>query len=95
MVNTRGFRPAPTITRAASQASPAIVSSRPTALPGRRAHPKRPATTKSTPTVLVGLTYVVCGAHLVLVCRGGRPVYDRLAHTIVRAALGQRCQDGY
>lgn len=45
--------------------------------------------------VLVGLAYVVCGTHLVLVCRGGRPVYDRLAHTIVRATLGQRCQDGY
>lgn len=45
--------------------------------------------------VLVGLAYVVCGTHLLLVCRGGRPVYDRLAHTIVRATLGQRCQDGY
>ncbi len=44
--------------------------------------------------VLVGLAYVVCGTHLVLVCRG-RPVYDRLARTIVRATLGQRCQDGY
>lgn len=36
--------------------------------------------------VLVGLTYLVVGVQVVLLCRGGRPVHDRLAHTVVRCA---------
>ncbi len=36
--------------------------------------------------VLIGLAYVVAGGQLVLLCRGGRPIHDRLARTIVRSA---------
>lgn len=37
-------------------------------------------------SVLIALAYVVAGAQLVLLCRGGRPIHDRLARTIVRSA---------
>lgn len=36
--------------------------------------------------VLACLTYLVAGVQVVLLCRGGRPVHDRLAHTVVRSA---------
>ncbi len=34
--------------------------------------------------LLGGLAYLVMGAHLALLCVGGRPIYDRAAGTVVR-----------
>jgi uncharacterized RDD family membrane protein YckC len=39
---------------------------------------------------LFGLSYLFVGANMVLLFYGGRPIYDRLAHAIVRRAPGLR-----
>ena len=44
--------------------------------------------------VLLGMTYVVSGVHMALLCFGGRPLYDRAARTIVRRSVDRADRRG-